>query len=161
LGFHRLDTATRLVVNVPRVSRGFRVTDDPAALQEVLVGRDAEVYRDHRQAPAAQHALLRSADGYGYLMYRRDRRKRLPLFATPLYAGGSADVLHAGWPGLATHLAGHGLPLTLAERRVLGFTPAGPGREITHPRPKMYRAETFPAEPAIDYLYSELTLLKW
>ena len=38
LGFQHLDTATRLVINLPRVGHGTGVTDDPAVLEEVLVG---------------------------------------------------------------------------------------------------------------------------
>lgn len=161
LGFRRLDTATSLVANLPRPPRrGTRVTTAPAALDRVLTGRDAEVYRDHRQAPAAQHLLVERDGAHGYLMFRRDRRKRLPLFATPLYAGGDPGCLEAAWPAVGSYLLRHGLPVTLAERRILGFTPGGPGRELAQPRPKMFRAKDVGAE-SIDHLYSELTLVRW
>ena len=159
LGFHRLDTSTRLVLNAPRPARGIRVTESPAVLEETLVGRDAIVYRDHRRAAAARHALVLHDGGYAYLMYRRDRRKRLPVFASPLYAGGDAAVLEDAWPAVGSHLLGRGLAATLAERRVLGFSPGGPGRELARPRVKMYRGEAGAEE--VDYLYSELTLLQW
>jgi hypothetical protein len=136
------------------------VTTDPAALDRVLTGRDAEVYRDHRDAPAAQHLLVERDGAHGYFMFRRDRRKRLPLFATPLYAGGDPGALEAAWPAVGAHLLRHGLPLTLAERRVLGFTPGGPGRELDRPRPKMFRSKDVGPE-SIDHLYSELTLVRW
>ncbi|PZF85515.1 hypothetical protein C1I92_05080 [Jiangella anatolica] len=161
LGFTRLDTATRLVANLPRISgRGTRVTTDPAALERTLTGRDADVYRDHREAPAAQHLLVERDGAHGYLVYRRDRRKRLPLFATPLYAGGDRGVLRQAWPAVGAHLLRQGLPLTLAERRVLGFAPGGPGTELSQPRPKMFRAADVDPE-SIDHLYSELTLVRW
>ncbi|MBB5786256.1 hypothetical protein [Jiangella mangrovi] len=160
LGFQRLDTATRLVANLPRPQRGTRVTTAPAALDHVLTGRDAEIHRDHRQAPAAQHVLVERGGEHGYLVYRRDRRKRLPFFATPLYAGGDPGVLQAAWPAVSAHLLRQGLPLTLAERRVLGFTPGGPGVELAGPRPRMFRAKDVGAE-SIDHLYSELTLVRW
>jgi hypothetical protein len=92
-------------------------------------------------------------------MYRCDRRKRLPVVASPLYVGGDAAVLEAAWPIVASHLLGRGLVATLAERRVLGFVPAGPGRELAMPRTKMYRGAV--GAEAVDYLYSELTLLQW
>lgn len=161
LGFQHLDTATRLVVNVPRPRRGLEVNDDPATLREVLAGTDAVVYRHHEHAPAARHALVVSGDAYAYLMYRRDRRKRLPVFASPLYVGGSTPLLETAWPAVASHLMRRGLPVTLAERRVLGFAPTGPGHELARPRPKMYRAGAGAPEPTVDYLYSELTLLQW
>ncbi|TDD71082.1 hypothetical protein E1262_07355 [Jiangella aurantiaca] len=161
LGFTRLDTATRLVANLPRVpGRGARVATQPAALERALTGRDAEIYRDHRQAPAAQHLLVERDGAHGYLMFRRDRRKRLPVFASPLHAGGDPGCLEAAWPAVSAHLLRQGLALTLAERRVLGFTPGGPGIELSRPRPKMFRAKNVGPE-SIDHLYSELTLVRW
>ena len=162
LGFHHLDTTTRLVLNLPAPRGRVRVTEDPAALQATLTGWDATVYRDHREAPAARHLLVDdgNGDGHAYLMYRRDRRKRLPVFASPLHVGGNAGVLERAWPAVGSHLLARGLAATLAERRVLGFTPAGPGRQLARPRPKMYRDEPG-GDAAVDYLYSELTLLQW
>ena len=161
LGFRRLDTATRLVANLPRPRRrGIRVTEDSHILDAVLRGRDATIYRDHRHAPAARHVLVEHDGVHGYLVFRRDRRKRLPVFASPLYAGGDAGCLEAAWPSVGSHLLfEHGLLATLAERRILGFTP-GPGVELAHPRPKMFRGTRLDAD-SVDYLYSELTLLNW
>jgi hypothetical protein len=159
LGFRHLDTSTRLVLNTPRPARRVTVTASPAALERTLVGRDAIVYRDHRGAAAARHALVLHDSGYAYLMYRRDRRKRLPVFASPLYSGGDTPVMEASWPAVGSHLLSQGLVATLAERRVLGFTPGGIGWELVRPRIKMYRGEV-DAEH-VDYLYSELTLLQW
>ncbi|WP_153503467.1 hypothetical protein [Cumulibacter manganitolerans] len=161
LGFAHLDVATRLVVNAPRPAAGYRVVSLPAEIEPVLSPVDAGLYRDHRDAAAARHlVVIAPAGGHGYLMYRRDRRKRLALFASPLYVGGDPEVLRAGWGAVAAHLLRRGLPMTLAERRVLGFTPPGPGRALAAPRPKMYRPAA--ADPnGIDYLYSELALLEW
>lgn len=161
LGFRHLDTATRLVVNVPRPGRRTAVTADSSVLAATLIGDDAIVYRDHLRAAAARHALVVDGAEYGYLMYRRDRRKRLPLFASPLHVGGSVAVLERNWAAVATHLAERGFVATLAERRVLGFTPGGPGRDLHRPRPKMYLERSGGAEPPVDYLYSELTLIQW
>lgn len=161
LGFTALDTATRMVPNLPRLHRrGLSVTDDPAAVARVLTGRDARVYRDHLHAPAARHLVAVAGGEYAYLIVRKDRRKRLPFFASPLYAGGSHDLLRSAWPHIGSYLLTHHAALaTLAERRVLGFLPS-PGLDLTRPRSKMFRSGTVPAE-AIDYLYSELTLLDW
>lgn len=161
LGFQHLDTATRLVVNLPRVGRGTEVTDDPAVLEEVLVGDDAIAYRDHRRAAAVRHVLVQHGGEYAHLMYRRDRRKRMPVFASPLHVGGSVAMLERVWPTVAAHLARRGFAVTLAERRILGFSPGGPGCELVRPRPKMYLARGAAAEPVVDYLYSELTLIHW
>jgi len=161
LGFTVLDTATRLVPNLPRLSRrGLTVSDDPAVVAGVVTGQDAVVYRDHLGAPAARHIVAVSQGVYAYLIVRKDRRKRLPFFVSPLYAGGSRDLLRSAWPQIGSHLlTRHAALATLAEGRVLGFLPS-PGLNLSHPRAKMFRSGSVPAD-AIDYLYSELTLLDW
>lgn len=159
LGFRRLDTATRLLVNLPRPGpRRVRLTSDPAAIERVLAGRDAAIYRDHRDAPV-EHLVVQRDGAYAYLIYRRDRRKGLRLFATPLYAGGSAACLRAGWGAIQSRLLRQGLVFTLAERRILGPL-GGLGFRQRSPRAKMLRGEGIAADD-IDYLYSELTLVEW
>lgn len=161
LGFEMLDTKTTLAPNLPGLPRrGVTVTNDPAVVSDVLRGRDAQIYRDHRLAPAARHIVALSGTEYAYLIIRKDRRKRLPFFATPLYAGGSTGLLRSAWPQLASHLLLHHRSLaTLAEDRVLGFAPRL-GITLRRPRAKMFRSTKLSAD-AIDYLYSELTLLEW
>ena len=160
LGFHRVDTATRLVVNLPHPSpRGLRLTSASDDLERVLVDRDADVYRDHRGAAAVEHLLVEGLGEYGYLMFRRDRRKGLRLFATPLFVGGSAACIESAWGAIRSHLLGKGLVFTLAEHRVLGFS-SGLGTALAHPRPKMFRGDGICADE-VDYLYSELTLVAW
>lgn len=160
LGFRRVEAATRAVVNLPRPrGRGVSVTADPAGISSTLQGVDLEVYRDHHDAPAARHLVVRSGGRHAYLMYRRDRRKGIPVFATPLYVGGDPAVLADAWPSVAAHLLRQGLAVTLAESRILGFVPRGPGRVLANPRPRMFRGDVDPRR--VDYLYSELTLVEW
>lgn len=161
LGFTRLDTATRLVLNVPaRAPRGIRLSNAPDVLDAVLQGGDARIHQDHRDAAAARHLLVRRGDRYAYLVYRAHRMKRLRLFALPLYAGGDRALLEAAWGAVRAHLLRHDrLPFTLVERRLLGFT-RGIGRPLRSPRARMVRgAGLDPAD--IDYLYSELALVEW
>ncbi|MDQ4214273.1 hypothetical protein [Microbacterium capsulatum] len=161
LGFSRLDTATRLVLNPPAgLPRGVRLSSDPAVLAAVLQGDDARIHRDHRDAPAARHLLVQKGDRYAYLVYRAHRMKRLRLFALPLYAGGDRAVLEEAWPAVRAHLLRHDrLPFTLAERRLLGFS-RGVGRVLRNPRARMVRGAGL--DPAgVDYLYSELALVEW
>lgn len=161
LGFAHLDTATRLALNLPVPGRRTAgVTERPGEIRGLLRGEDARVYEDHRRAPAARHLVARSDGGYAYLMYRRVRRKRLGIFAAPIYVGGDAAVLRDAWPQVAARMLRHGMLLTLAERRVLGFSPPGLGVELAQPRPRMFRGPGVD-ESAVDYLYSELTLLDW
>jgi hypothetical protein len=161
LGFAVLDAATRVSANLPWMPRrGLAVTDDAAIIEATLQGRDARLYRDHRDAPAARHIVAVAAGEYGYLVIRKDRRKGLPLFASVLYVGGSAELLRAAWPRIASHLlVRHGALATLAERRVLGFLPTL-GYTLRTPRPKMLRSRNVSAAD-VDYLYSELVLLEW
>jgi hypothetical protein len=161
LGFTRLDTSTRLVPNLPVPDRrGVRLTTDPGRMAAVLGEVDLGIYNDHRDAPAARHLLVETPDGYAYLVFRRDRRKGLPLFASPLYVGGDSACLARAWPTVRTHLLlEHRLPFTLAERRILGFTPPW-GVELPRPRPKMIRSRRLDPD-LVDYLYSELVLLEW
>jgi hypothetical protein len=160
LGFQSLDTSTRLVVNLPRLPRArVRLTSDPATLERVLIGRDALLYRDHRRAAGVEHLLIERDGEYGYLMFRRDRRKRMRLFATPLFVGGSSALIEAEWGAIRARLLKKRLLFTLAEHRVLGFS-RGLGKALTEPRSKMFRGAGIRADE-IDYLYSELTLVAW
>ena len=161
LGFVRLDTSTTIALNLPALSRrGVSVSGDPAVLEATLTGADAEIYQDHRDAAAARHVLVTSGDHYAYVVFRKDRRKRLAVFATPLYVGGSRDLLRSAWSRVAAHLLlRHRLAATLAEDRVLGFRPTL-GRRLSSPRAKMFRSKKV-APDRVDYLYSELTLLEW
>lgn len=160
LGFRRLDTTTRLVLTAPALGSSRHVFDDPMTLEAALTGRDLQIFRDHRDAPAARHALVADGGDYAYLMYRKDRRKRLPVFASPLYVGGERRLLEAAWSHTSAHLLSRGFLAVLGEERVLGFRPPGLGRGLRKTRPKMFKgADVGPDE--IDYLYSELTLLEW
>ena len=161
LGFVRLDNSTRLVVNAPWFARGSaRLTDDHSEIGRALQGADATVFADHRYAPAAHHLLVQDGPRYAYLVFRRDRRKRLRIFATPLYVGGDRALLRSAWPRVMRHLARRGLVFTLAEHRLLGFVPAGIGAALRNPRPKMFKGADVDAA-ALDYLYSELDLVEW
>lgn len=161
LGFEYFSTDTRLALNLPRrYSRAFSLSAEPGVIEATLGGRDVNVYRDHRNAAACRHVVVSAGERYAYLIYRRDRRKRIRVFATPLYVGGDVALLEEAWDAVAAHLLGRGLVATLAEPRVLGFVPHGLGRGLRSARPKMFRgAPACGAER--DYLYSELALVEW
>lgn len=161
LGFTSLDTGGRLVLNAPAVRRRTRVSAAPAVIAATVRDDDARIYADHREAPAARHLVITAGDRYGYLVYRRDRRKRLPLFASPLHVGGDRSLMAEGWPQISSHLLARGLVATLAERRVLGFDARGIGWDLPRPRPKMFRGADGLDPAHVDYLYSELTLVQW
>jgi hypothetical protein len=161
LGFRHLDTSSALVPNLPwpAVPGGGTATCDPVRVERGLSGPDLELYRDHSRALAARHLLVRRGGRAGYLMVRRVRRKNLPLFAAVLYAG-DRSVVGRCWPAISRHLlVHHGIPFTLAERRIVG-DPPGWSVPLRSARPKMFRSPSLEAAD-IDDLYSELTCVPW
>lgn len=161
LRFRHLDTATALVPGLPWPSRPGRteIVTDRAAIERALVGRDVEIYHDHAGAAAAQHVLLRRGGDYCYVIFRRDRRKNLPVFASVLYVSNPA-LFHASSRLFGRHLLlRHGVLATLAELRVVGHRPR-PSIMLRAPRRKMYRSAHL-APDQIDYLYSELVCVGW
>jgi hypothetical protein len=161
LKFRFLDTATALVPNFPWPSwlRSTRVIFDPIAIEARLRGDDLRIYRDHACARAARHAMIVRDDETCYVMFRRDRRKRLPLFASILHVS-NPNLFRATARSFFSHLLTcHGIPVTLAEIRVVGHRP-GLSVMLPSPRRKMLRSERLRADQ-VDYLYSELTCVPW
>ena len=62
-----------------------RVSADPAVIERTLTGRELELYRDHARHAAARHVVLIRGDEWCYVVFRKDRRKGLPVFASMLY----------------------------------------------------------------------------
>jgi hypothetical protein len=158
LGFQQLDTATALVPNLPWPGRG-RISGDPAVLAETLTGPELERYRDHAGAAAARHLVLRRGDRWCYVVFRKDRRKRLPLFASILHVSDPALFRELG-AAFARHLLlRYGVLATLAELRVVRHRPRW-SVMLRASRSKMFRSDRLAAAD-IDYLYSELTCVAW
>ena len=161
LRFSHLDVATALVPNLPWPlwSPRVRVISDPQEIESTLSDRDLEIYRDHAQAAAARHVVVVQDDRTCYVIFRRVRRKRLPLFASILYVNDRELFRTAGKYVFRHLLLRHGIPATLAELRVVGARPR-PSIMLKSPRPKMYRSANLRPDQ-IDYLYSELTCVAW
>jgi hypothetical protein len=120
LGFAPLDTTTVLVPNLPWPMRssGVRVVDTPTDIDEMLSERDQTIYRDHA-ATAVKHVVVAKGDRNCYVMFRRERRKRLPLFAFILYVG-ERDLFRDCESHFYRYLLlRHGIAATLAEVRVV------------------------------------------
>jgi hypothetical protein len=162
LGFEQLDTTTALVPNLPWPSwpgRRYEIRTDPQRIEETLSGSDLDIYRDHAGAAAARHAVLSRGDRWCYVVYRKDRRKRLPLFASILHVSDPALFRQMG-RGFARHLLlRHGVLATLAELRVVKHRPRW-SVLLGSARPKMFRSDRLAAD-RIDNLYSELTCVAW
>ncbi len=160
LGFAALDTSTVVVPNLPWPvrSRGVRVVSDRREIEKVLHGNDLSIYRDHASAAAAHHVVVVRGADTCHVIYRRVRRKNLPLFATLLYVG-NHELFRATAPCFFRHLLlRHGIPATLVETHVVGGRFA---RSVAvSPRPKMYRSDSLRRDQ-IDYLYGELTCMRF
>jgi hypothetical protein len=161
LKLRHLDTATALVPNLPWPlwSSSIRVISDPTSIQNHLSEQDLSLYRDHARAAAARHAVIVAGSQSCYVIYRKDRRKNLPLFASILYIG-NPELFKTAAPHFFRHLLlHHGIPVTLAEMRVVQHRPRI-SLLLRSGRPKMYRSARLRADQ-IDYLYSELTCVPW
>jgi hypothetical protein len=161
MGFTFLDTETAVAPNLPwpaLAGRG-RLSADPAVIEDTLVGNDLQVYRDHVDAAAARHVVLIRGNRYCYVVFRTDRRKNLPFFASVLYVS-DRELFRAMRRRFQSHLLlRHGVLAMLAELRVVGHRPSL-SRMLPNPRRKMFRSADVPARD-VDYLYSELTCLSW
>ncbi|WP_229068978.1 hypothetical protein [Actinoplanes sp. DH11] len=156
LGFETLDTTLLAVPNLPwpAVPGRVRVSSDPRVLERTLTGAERQLYRDHRAAAAARHVVMRYGNRWCYVVFRRDRPKNLPLFASIIHVSDQV-VFRRGFRQLSRHLLlRHGLPATLVELRLAGHRPAL-AVTLGTPRHKMYRSASLKPDQ-IDYLYSEL-----
>jgi hypothetical protein len=160
LRFTHLDTASALVPCLPYPSTPgrWRIRTG-AAVTEVLRGPDLELYRHHAGAAAAHHVVLSRGDRHCYVVFRRDRRKDLPVFASLLYVG-DPELFASGVRVFARHLlVRHRVLVLLAELRLVGARPL-PSLRTVRNRRKMVRG--LRADPArLDYLYSELACVPW
>lgn len=161
LGFEFLDSTTWLVPNLPWPSVPGRtaVISDPDAIAATLTGGELAIYRDHAAARAARHVVLRRGDDWCYVMFRKDRRKDFPLFASILHVSDPEQFRRFERP-LARHLLlRHGALAMLVERQLVRYRPHR-ALVLRSPRRKMYRSPRL--QPAqIDYLYSELVCVPW
>lgn len=161
LRFTSLDTSATAMLNLPWPvkSRGMTITSNVAVIGRALTGHELQLFRDHAHAAAAQHVLVTDGNRACYVILRRDRRKRLPIFGSILYVG-DADLFHRATYLFSRHLLVHQRVLvTLAEQRVVGRRLAV-SVTVPKPRPKMFKSATVSCEQ-VDYLYSELTSVAW
>jgi hypothetical protein len=161
LKFSRLDTATALLPNFPWPSwpGSCRVISDRTAIERMLTAPELQIYRDHQQAKAAHHVLMDQGGEQCYAIFRRDRRKNLPLFASVLYVS-NPTLFRRIAKVLARHLLlRHGVIMTLVELRVSGGPPVG-SFLLRSSRPKMYKSDSLSPDQ-IDNLYSELVCVAW
>lgn len=160
LRFTELDTTSVFAPTVPGRSHGIRLVAGVDAIEPLLAGSPDQLrlLRDHRHAGAARHVLLVRGDRRCYVVLRRDRFKRLPVFASVLHASDPA-LLAEGWGVLTRHLLAHGLLAVIVPDRLA----ARPPRIATRrPAPRRVMVRTAgPLPAAVDGLYSELVCVPW
>ena len=158
LGFTDLDSTALLLPAVPLPPRrGVRMVTNLVEVATHLDERNRRIFEDHRHALAARHALLVGPDGPCYVIYRRDRRRGLPAFATVLYVSDPPRFERLA-RRLASRLLLSGILAVLVDERV-GGRPRG-SRPIAMNRPKMVRSTSVDPD-RFDYLYSELVCVPW
>lgn len=161
LGFRVLDTTTALVPNLPWPSWPGRsaISSDPALIDRTLSGRDLELYRDHAATAAAYHVVLMRDGKWCYVVFRKERYKRIPGFASILYVSNPALLRAMARPFARHLLLHHGAVATLAEDRVVKHRPR-PSVRLRSPKRRMFLSPSL--DPAdVDYLYSELVCVRW
>ena len=160
LKFQNFDTEASLAINLPwPATKSVRVISDREAIEAAISGNERTLYRDHARACAAHHLLIVSGNRSCYVIFRRDRRKRLPLFGSILYVSDREVFRRTSRHLLSCLLMQFGIAATILERRVVGCRP-GVSFKLRSPRAKMYLSNG-PQADEIDYLYSELVSVPW
>lgn len=161
LKFQYLDTATVLIPALPYPAwpSPITVTIDPAHIERNLNEVQLQLYRDHAHTAAANHILITKGRETCYVIYRRDRRKNMPVFVSILYVS-NPDLFAMAIPQLSRHfLLRHRILAILAELRIIIHRPKL-SKLLSTPRPKMFRSSHLGPDQ-IDYLYSELVCVPW
>jgi hypothetical protein len=161
LKFEYLDTATALIPNLPWPTRPrrFVISGDPGTIESTLTGQQLALYHDHVRAAAARHLVIVDGDEWCYVVFRKDRRKNLPVFVSFLHVS-NPDLFRRALRPVVRHLLFHHRALaSIAELRVVEHRPRW-SVIFDDNRRKMFRSPTL--QPAnVDYLYSELVCVAW
>jgi hypothetical protein len=124
-------------------------------IDATVTGQVKTFYQDHVACRWARHLVLAQGDDWCYVLWRIERRKNLPLFASIRYASDPNTLRRAFRPLARYFLLRHRMPFTTAEVRVAGGR-VYPSILLPNRRHRMYKSASLPAD-RIDYLYSEIT----
>ena len=164
LGFTDLDTSAVMWPNLPWPTipgpgqshgRTLRISNVS------WTGIERQIYLDHRgRAAAARQVVMRNGDRRCLVVFRRDRRKDLPLFASVLYVS-DREAFRRGAVRVQPVPAVSSPPSIGPARDPDRGT--GPSARRPHPQTVVPRcsAATRLRPDQIDYLYSELTHVAW
>ena len=134
---------------------------DPDVIDTALTGDQRDLYRDHAGLAAARHLVLFDGDRSCWVVFRMDRRKKLPpVFASILHVS-DQDLFRRRIRTVGSHLLlHHRAAALLAEQRVTGTLDVWPRFTLGAPRRKMFPSSTMSVDE-VDYFYSDLTCLSW
>ncbi len=155
LKFRPLDSDRTVMLNVPGISAGVRLEDDPERIGELLPAPWAQVHRDHRHIPWLHRVALLTPDGVCYLIFKKKTVKGLPSAEVLVVSDGEQFL--RGFGRFAAHAMGRGMLSTRVESRFLPRRPAL-SKDLSGYRQKMFRSDTLQAAD-IDNLYSEIMAL--
>jgi hypothetical protein len=156
LKFRPLNSDRILILNVPRLSSGVRVEDDPERIVQLLPPQWVQVHRDHCHIPWLHRVALETPDGACYLVFKRRILKGLP--SAEVLALSDGEQFLRGFGRFAAYTLGRwGMVSTRVESR---FLPRKPplAKVLRGYRQKMFRSEQLAASD-IDNLYSEIVAL--
>lgn len=132
---------------------GVRVITDLDAIEAVLAGEDAKVFRDHRHLPWLRHMAVGQPGAYCHLVWKPNQLKGLP--GAIVLAFSDPELFLRYRQAIGSHLLlRHGRLYTRVESRLLPRLPMI-SRELAGFRNKVFRSETL-AEADISNLYSEI-----
>jgi hypothetical protein len=160
LKFRSLDTSAAFIPHLPwpTLPGRTKISADPDVIEQVLVGTELELYRDHARALAVRHHVLIRGQDSCYVMHREFQHRDTPLYAVLLYVSNPGLFRRALVPLTRHLLLRHRLVATMGEGRIIGHQPRLSFK--LNARPKMYRSASL--EPGqIDNLYSELVCVPW
>jgi hypothetical protein len=158
LGFDYLDDRAVVLPALPWPWRPAKISADPLVIGRALSGEELQLYRDHRDAPAAHHVVLRDRGAVCYVVLRVEKRKKLPV-AIVVHASRPEMFRRMIYPFVGFVLLRHRVVAAIVELRWLdGKVPCGSIRRRLPP--KMFRSPTLGPED-VDYFHSELLYLQW
>ena len=160
-GFQSLDTSLITIrpgLQWPPLSRRATVTTANDDIEELLDGRDLEIYRDHMKGAGLLQLVVERDGHYCHLIFRKakpGRIRKLP-FVRLLYASNS-DLFQQESRRVASHLLlRHGAAEIRAELRLLGDRPFRRAKLRPARQERMFKSPL--VKPGqVDYLYSGIS----
>jgi hypothetical protein len=156
LKFKPLDSDRTAILNIPRMTPGVRVEDDPERIAPLLPPQWQQVHRDHIHIPWLHRVALVTGQGSCYVVYKKKALKGLP--SAEVLAVSDGDIFLRGLGRFSAYvLMRGGMLSTRIESRFLPRRPKM-SRVLSGYQQKMFLSDSL-SSLDIDNLYSELMAL--